>query len=307
RNPLDIALVLSGSFAELRTNHFHSGLDIKTQQKTGLNVYAAAEGYVSRIKVQHYGYGKALYVTHPNGYTTVYGHLQEFAPKIEAYLKAKQYEKESYEIELFPTAEELQIMTDEVIAYSGNTGGSGGPHLHFEIRDQQERPVNPLLFGFEVVDSKPPTVTQVFAYPLNENSSVSISNEPVELRLVPTKNNDYKVAPTTALGKVGLSISSYDQLDFAANKNGLSNLQAFFNGNKKFEIDFFRFSFAESRHINRFIDYDYYKTKRTHLQKVFVEKGNVLSMYKDLDDQGYLTVEDGTSSVYKIRIQDFEG
>ena len=307
RNPLDIALVLSGSFAELRTNHFHSGLDIKTQQKTGLNVYAAAEGYVSRIKVQHYGYGKALYVTHPNGYTTVYGHLQEFAPKIEAYLKAKQYEKESYEIELFPTAEELQIMTDEVIAYSGNTGGSGGPHLHFEIRDQQERPVNPLLFGFEVVDSKPPTVTQVFAYPLNENSSVNNSNERVELRLVPTKNNDYKVAPITALGQIGFSISSYDQLDFAANKNGLSNLQAFFNGNKKFEIDFFRFSFAESRHINRFIDYDYYKTKRTHLQKLFVEKGNVLSMYKDLDDQGYLTVEDGTSSVYKIRIQDFEG
>jgi len=307
RNPLDIALVLSGSFAELRTNHFHSGLDIKTQQKTGLNVYAAAEGYVSRIKVQHYGYGKALYVTHPNGYTTVYGHLQEFAPKIEAYLKAKQYEKESYEIELFPTAEELQIMTDEVIAYSGNTGGSGGPHLHFEIRDPQERPVNPLLFGFEVVDSKPPTVTQVFAYPLNENSSVNNSNERVELRLVPTKNNDYKVAPITALGQIGFSISSYDQLDFAANKNGLSNLQAFFNGNKKFEIDFFRFSFAESRHINRFIDYDYYKTKRTHLQKLFVEKGNVLSMYKDLDDQGYLTVEDGTSSVYKIRIQDFEG
>nr|HLT33752.1 M23 family metallopeptidase [Aquaticitalea sp.] len=307
RNPLEIALVLSGSFAELRTNHFHSGLDIKTQQKTGLNVYAAAEGYVSRIKVQHYGYGKALYVTHPNGYTTVYGHLQEFAPKIEAYLKAKQYEKESYEIELFPTAEELQIMTDEVIAYSGNTGGSGGPHLHFEIRDPQERPVNPLLFGFEVVDSKPPTVTQVFAYPLNENSSVNNSNERVELRLVPTKNNDYKVAPITALGQIGFSISSYDQLDFAANKNGLSNLQAFFNGNKKFEIDFFRFSFAESRHINRFIDYDYYKTKRTHLQKLFVEKGNVLSMYKDLDDQGYLTVEDGTSSVYKIRIQDFEG
>lgn len=307
RSPLDITLILSGSFAELRNNHFHSGLDIKTQQKTGLNVYATAEGYVSRIKIQHYGYGKALYVTHPNGYTTVYGHLERFAPKIEAFLKAKQYEKESYEIELFPTAEELQIMPDEVIAYSGNTGGSSGPHLHFEIRDQQERTINPLLFGLTVKDSKPPTLTSVFAYPKNDKSTVNNSNTRVELRLIPTKNNDYKVEGIKALGEIGFAIGSFDQLDLAANKNGLSNLQSFYNGNKKFEMDFYRFSFDESRHINRFIDYDYYKTKRTHLQKLFVENGNVLSMYKDLDDNGYITVQEGDSSIYKVRIQDFEG
>lgn len=307
RSPLDITLILSGSFAELRSNHFHSGLDIKTQQKTGFNVYAVAEGYVSRIKVQHYGYGKALYVTHPNGYTTVYGHLERFAPKIEAFLKAKQYEKESYEIELFPTVEELQIMTDEVIAYSGNTGGSGGPHLHFEIRDQQERTINPLLFGLSVKDTKPPTLTSVFAYPKDDKSSVNNSNKRVELRLIPTKTNDYKVEGIKAIGEIGFAIGSFDQLDLAANKNGLFNLQSFYNGNKKFEMDFFRFSFDESRHINRFIDYDYYKTKRTHLQKLFVEKGNVLSMYKDLDDNGYITVEDGTSSIYKVLVQDFEG
>ncbi|MCK7590441.1 M23 family metallopeptidase [Subsaxibacter sp. CAU 1640] len=307
RSPLDVTLILSGSFAELRTNHFHSGLDIKTQQRTGLNVYAAAEGYVSRIKIQHYGYGKALYVTHPNGYTTVYGHLQAFAPKIEAYLKAKQYEKESYEIELFPTAEELQIMTDEVIAYSGNTGGSGGPHLHFEIRDQQERTINPLLFGLDVKDSKPPTLTSVFAYPKDDKSTINNSNSRLELRFMPGKNNEYKVESIQASGEIGFSIGSHDQLDLAVNKNGLSNIQTFFNGNKKFEMDFFRFSFDESRHINRFIDYEYYKTKRTHLQKLFVEKGNVLSMFKDLDDDGYITVEEGTSSVYKVRLQDFAG
>ncbi len=307
RSPLDVTLILSGSFAELRTNHFHSGLDIKTQQRTGLNIYAAAEGYVSRIKIQHYGYGKALYITHPNGYTTVYGHLQEFAPRIEAYLKAKQYEKESYEIELLPSPEELQIMSDEIVAYSGNTGGSGGPHLHFEIRDQQERTLNPLLFGLSIKDSKPPSLISVFAYPKDEKSSVNNSNRRVELRLIPTKNNDYKVEGIKAFGDIGFAVGSFDQLDLAANKNGLNNIQSFYNGNKKFEIDFFRFSFAESRHINKYIDYEYYKTKRSHLQKLFVEKGNVLSMYKDLDEDGYIKIEDGDSSIYKVRLQDFAG
>ena len=147
RNPLDVTLVLSGTFAELRSNHFHSGLDIKTQQRTGLKVYAAAEGYVSRIKISHYGYGKALYITHPNGYVTVYAHLEKFAPDIEKIYKAKQYEKETYEIEIFPTPEELTINSDEVVAFSGNSGSSGGPHLHFEIRDNAERPINLCFLG----------------------------------------------------------------------------------------------------------------------------------------------------------------
>ena len=151
-SPLDINLVLSGTFAELRSNHFHSGLDIKTQHREGLNIYAAAKGYVSRIKISHFGYGKALYITHPNGYTTVYAHLKKFAPIIEAYVKQRQYTNESFEIELFPDINSLPINTSDIIAYSGNTGGSGGPHLHFEIRDKQERPMNPMLFGIDIQD-----------------------------------------------------------------------------------------------------------------------------------------------------------
>ncbi len=307
RSPLDITIILSGSFAELRTNHFHSGLDIKTQQKEGKNVYTAAEGYVSRIKIQHYGYGKALYVTHPNGYTTVYGHLQSFSPRIEAYVKAKQYEKESYEIELFPTASELMVATDEIIAYSGNTGGSGGPHLHFEIRDNQERTINPLLFGIPVKDSKPPFVVGVFAYPMDENSFINGNNDRTELRLIPTKTNEYKVEPIEAIGHIGFGIVTYDQQDLASNYNGIDNLQTFYNGNKKFEMDFYRFSFDESRHINRFLDYEYFKTKKSRIQKLFVEKGNPLSMYKDLDDNGYVLVENNSSSIYKVQIKDFKG
>ena len=156
--PLDIPLILSGTFGELRSNHFHSGLDIKTQQREGLNVYASAEGYVSRIKISHWGYGKALYITHPNGYTTVYGHLKKFSPTIEAYVKRHQYEKEKFQIQLFPKEDELKVTKKQVVALSGNSGGSGGPHLHYEIRDANARPTNPMLFGIEIKDTKAPQI-----------------------------------------------------------------------------------------------------------------------------------------------------
>ncbi|GAL00944.1 hypothetical protein JCM19314_170 [Nonlabens ulvanivorans] len=142
KNPLDIELKLSGTFGELRSNHFHSGLDIKTNQRTGLKVYATASGYVSRIKIERYGYGKAIYITHPNGYTSVYAHLDKLSPRIEEYLKKRQYDNETYEIQLFPTDLELRVDQGEVVAFSGNSGGSGGPHLHFEIRDSAARPIN---------------------------------------------------------------------------------------------------------------------------------------------------------------------
>ncbi len=307
RNPLDITLVLSGTFGELRSSHFHSGLDIKTQQKQGLKVYAAAEGYVSRIKISHYGYGKAIYITHPNGYTTVYGHLQKFSDRLEKYIKECQYDKESFEVEVFPSSEELIIAPNEVIAYSGNTGGSGGPHLHFEIRDNQERPMNPMLFGIEAKDSKRPFVSAVFAYPKDENAIINGKNERVPLRLIPQKSGDYEVEKITAFGNIGFGVTSYDKQDLAPNNNGVSNIETFFNGNKSLEIDFKRFSFDESKHIKRLIDYEYYKTKRSRIQKLFIQKNNPLSLYKDAYDDGYIRVEDSTSSVYKIRIRDFEG
>ncbi|WP_299113833.1 M23 family metallopeptidase [uncultured Winogradskyella sp.] len=307
RNPLDITLVLSGTFGELRSSHFHSGLDIKTKQKQGLKVYSAAKGYVSRIKISHYGYGKAIYITHPNGYTTVYGHLQKFSERLEKYIKECQYEKESFEVEVFPSSEELIINSNEVIAYSGNTGGSGGPHLHFEIRDNQERPMNPMLFGINVKDTKQPFVSAVYAYPKDENAIINGKNKRVPLRLIPLKNGDYEVEKITAHGNIGFGITSYDKQDLAPNNNGVSNIQTFFNGNKSLEIDFKRFSFAESKHIKRLIDYEYFKTKRSRIQKLFVEKNNPLSLYKDAYDNGYINIEDSTASVYKIRIRDFNG
>lgn len=304
-NPLDVPLVLAGTFAELRSNHFHSGLDIKTQQRVGINVMAAADGFVSRIKVSHYGYGKALYITHPNGYTTVYAHLQKFAPDIEAFVKKHQYEKESYEIELFPTAGELLVEKGKLVAYSGNSGGSGGPHLHFEIRDNEERPINPMLFGIEIKDSTAPTITSLYAYPIDDDSHINKSNAKQKLRLIPLQNGDYTVENTEAYGNIGIGIETIDRQDLAANKNGVYNIQTFFNGNQNFELDFKRFSFDETKHINQLIDYEHYTTKKKRIQKLF-KKNNPLSIYKSLLNDGVLSIQDSTYSVYKIRVTDYK-
>ena len=305
RNPLDIPIVLAGTFAELRSTHFHGGLDIKTKRKEGFKVYAAAEGYISRIKISHFGYGKAIYITHPNGYTTVYGHLQKLSKRLEDYIKQCQYDKESFEVEVFPHSEELLIEPNEIIAYSGNTGSSGGPHLHFEIRDNEERPMNPLLFGLQVKDTKAPYVTAVYAYPKNKNAIINGKNERTQLRLIPQSTGDYTVEEILAHGEIGFGVTSNDKQDLAPNNNGVSNIQTIFNGNKNFEFDFKRFSFEETKHIKRFVDYNYFKTKKSKIQKLFVEPNNPLSMYKDVQDNGYVLVEDSTATVYKIRIRDY--
>ncbi len=304
-SPLEIPLVLSGTFAELRSTHLHAGLDIKTQQRTGLKVKASAHGFVSRIKISHFGYGKALYITHPNGYTTVYAHLQKFAPEIEAFIKKKQYEKESYEIELFPTAEALPIIKENLIAYSGNTGGSGGPHLHFEIRDNAERPINPMLFGIDIKDTTAPLIKSIYAYPLDDNSFVNKSNTKQKLSLIPLQNGDYVVKNIEAFGTIGFGVETNDRQDLAANSNGVYNIQTFINGRRNFELDFKRFSFTETKHVNGLIDYEHYTTKNKRIQKLF-KKNNPLSIIKPYLNDGFIAIEDSTSSVYKIRVSDYK-
>ena len=306
-SPLDGETILAGTFGELRSNHFHSGLDIKTKQREGLKVYAAASGYVSRIKIAHFGYGKALYITHPNGYTTVYAHLQRFSDKIESFIKKKQYEQESFEVEVFPSNNELILTKGEIIAFSGNTGSSGGPHLHYEIRDNQERPINPLLFGIKVKDTKKPIVKSIYAYPINELSHVNNSNLKQKLRLIPLQNGDYKVEDIKAYGKIGFAINTIDRQDLAANKNGVYKIETALNGMPNFTINFKSFSFDETKHLNRLIDYPHYSEKKERLQKLFLDTNNPLSMYDNLVDDGYIMVYDSIASLYKIKVEDFEG
>ncbi|GAA0872208.1 M23 family metallopeptidase [Gangjinia marincola] len=307
KSPLDVALIPSGTFGELRSNHFHSGIDLKTQGREGLPVYASAEGTVSRIKISHYGYGKALYIKHPNGYSTVYAHLKKFSPEIEAFVKRKQYQKESYEVELFPKPGELYVEQGAVIAYSGNTGGSGGPHLHFEIRDGRSRPMNPMDFGLDVKDSTRPVITGLFAYPQNENSHVNGLNERQELRLIPLKDGNFKTEAIHAMGDVGFGIVSIDRQDLAGNQNGVYRIQTFVNGNQNFQLDFKKFAFSETRHINQLIDYGYYQNNKKRIQKLYVESTNPLSLYQKKINQGIVKLVDSTQCQYAIKVFDYNG
>ncbi|MDA8850048.1 M23 family metallopeptidase [Flavobacteriaceae bacterium] len=306
-SPLDITLVVSGTFAELRSNHFHSGLDLKTKGTEGLSLRTAAAGYVSRIKISRYGYGKALYITHPNGYTTVYAHLQKFSPSIEAYVKKQHYKKESFELELFPKMEDLKVFTKDTIGYSGNTGGSGGPHLHFEIRDKQERPINPMLFGLDIKDTTKPIIYELFGYPFSEASHINGETSRVKIRIIKLPNGQYKSEQITAYGKIGFGIISTDQQDLASNKNGLSFIKTTFNGSKSLEVDFKRFTFNETKHLNRYIDYTYFVETKKRIQKLFIQQNNPLSLLKNHTSQGVVTVKDTTNSIYKVTVSDYKG
>jgi len=307
RNPLEVGLVLSGTFGELRSNHFHSGLDIKTLQQEGLNVLASSGGYVSRIEIQHFGYGKALYIQHPNGYTTVYGHLKKFSPKIEAYIKKQQYAKETYEIELFPEAGVLVVEKGELVAFSGNTGGSGGPHLHFEIRDGQQRPMNPRLFGIDIKDTQAPTINSLFAYSLGEDSNVNGSAQQQRIRLIPLADGSFKTEPINACGNIGFGISTTDKQDGASNNNGVYKIETSLNGDPVFELNFDRFSFAESRHLNQLIDYKYFSKNNSRITKLFLQPNNPLSVYNNVINEGKLNVRDSLTYLYNIKVLDFEG
>lgn len=305
-NPVKIPLVLSGTFGELRSNHFHSGLDIKTQQKVGIEIHAAASGYVSRIKISNYGYGKALYIQHPNGYTSVYAHLQKFSPKIEAYVKKQQYKKERYTIELFPSAEVLPVTQDEIVAYSGNSGGSSGPHLHFEIRNGKQEPMNPMLFGIDIKDTRKPAVNNVWLYPLDEHSHINGKNVPYRLQLL---NNAKRISKkVTACGRIGIGVNTYDKQDAAYNKNGYYAISTTLNGNPNFKISMDRFSFSETRYINQLIDYKYFRKNRSRITKLFVDHNNPLSVHHvKTEGNGILEINDGFTYNSKIYIEDVKG
>ncbi len=304
--PLDIPLVVSGTFGELRSNHFHSGLDMKTQGEEGLNIYATASGRVSRIKVSHGGYGKAIYIVHPNGYTSVYAHLSKFSPEIEAFVKERQYAKESYEIELFPKSSSLMVTKGDIIAFSGNTGGSSGPHLHFEIRDSKSRPMNPLSFGLDVQDTKKPIINSLWAYSLDKNAHVNGSQEPFKLKLTQREDGTFKAENINAHGNVGFGVSTIDKQDLANNKNGIYEISTEVNGQENLKLVMNRFSFSETRYVNRLIDYTYFKRNRSRISKLFVEQNNPLTVFKKKMNNGFIKIEDSLSYNYKISIKDFK-
>ncbi|MGV3697537.1 M23 family metallopeptidase [Flavobacterium sp.] len=308
RPPLDIPLQLSGNFGELRPNHFHSGFDLKTQKKEGFHVYAAADGYVSRIKISEVGYGKAIYITHPNGFTTVYGHLQSGFGGVEQLIKKEQYKAKSYVIDVSLGNNDLIVKKGEVIAVSGNTGGSDGPHLHFEIRDtQSEKIINPMYFGFDAVlfDSKRPAINSLVVYPLEGNSVVNESKRPVTVNLSLQDDGSYLAEKVSVTGKIGFGITAVDFDDVSWNTNGVFRIQAYLNGKAHFGYQFDTFSFDETRYVNALIDYERYKKLGQRVQRLFMKNPYPLSIIKSGDENGIISISNNITQSYRIEVADF--
>ncbi|MBP6556775.1 MAG: M23 family metallopeptidase [Flavobacterium sp.] len=308
RSPLDIQLQLSGNFGELRPNHFHSGFDFKTQKKEGLTVYAVADGYVSRIKIAENGYGKAIYITHPNGYTSVYGHLQSGFGEVEKLIISEQYKAKSYEIDVNFSPNDLLVKKNDIIAISGNTGGSDGPHLHFEIRDtQSEKIINPMYFGFdtELKDSKRPILNNLMVYPLDNNSVVNQSKRPIAVSISQQTDGSYLAEKVIVSGKIGFGITTIDYDDVSWNANGIFRVQTSLNGKTDFRYQFDTFSFDETRYVNALIDYGRYKKTGQRVQKLFAENLYPLSIIQNGNTNGIISVTSNVNQNYKIEIADF--
>lgn len=308
RSPLDIPIQLSGNFGELRPNHFHAGFDLKTNQKEGLNVYAAADGYVSRIKISSGGYGKAIYITHANGYTTVYGHLQKATGAIEKKIIELQYAEKSYEIEAFFKPGEIPVKKSDIIAISGNTGGSEGPHLHFEFRDNKtEKIINPLFFGLEIKDTKKPIVSSLMVYPIVAESSVNQSKRPVALNLSLQQDGTYVSEKVSAKGKIGFGIVASDFDDVSYNPNGVYKTQLTNNGKDVFGYEFDEMVFDEGRYVNAFIDYERYKKMHNRVQKLFMKDKYGFSNIKSNVNNGIIEVAPNYIDSVRIEVSDYKG
>jgi len=309
-SPLAIPLVLAGTFGELRSNHFHAGIDIKTKGVEGFPVLAIDSGYVSRIKTRPGGYGKALYLTHYNGYVSVYAHLQGFQQDIASYLLTKQYHKQLFSVDLFPDLELFKFYKGDTIAWTGNSGGSTAPHLHFEIRDvNTQETINPLLFGFKVKDTTPPTLRNLHVYPLANNSSINGSYDTLRIPIRKVSARKYRIDSTAFVvnGTIGFGLDVFDRLDNAPNKNGVYSIEFFVDSNLVYKHKMERISFSETRYINSFMDYHAKKNYSLRPQKSFKDPNNELSVYEFLENDGYLEFADSKEHEAYYLIKDTKG
>jgi len=301
-SPVTHKILLSGTFGELRPNHLHAGIDIKAiYGKTGEPILAAAEGFISRINVKSGGYGRAIYMDHPNGYTTVYAHLQKFSPAVEAYIKKEQYARKQFEITVYPDSTQFNFAKGDKIGTLGLSGRSFGPHLHFEIRDTNtEEPINPLLFGIHIEDKLKPLVQGIKVYELNEHKETIQEKK----FWVKKKASSYKLDKDTlyiSSWRAGFGIETYDQMNGAPNKNGVYTLDLLVDDSLIYSFNMERFSFDETRYINAHLDYKERISNRDYFNRCFRLPGNKLSIYEKVLEDGIVQL-----SLYKAKKIRFE-
>lgn len=303
-NPLALPLAISGSFGEIRTDHFHSGVDFRTAGKIGYRIYASEKGFVSRIKVSPVGFGKTIYIEHPNGLTTVYAHLEGFGEKIAKYVEREQYAQKSFEIELFPKRDEITVEKGEVIAFSGNSGTSGGPHLHYEVRHTASQvPMAPLSFfpNWKNADTSAPTVKAVYLYQIDSIGYLMDSLNRTSLKFLRYKNT-YKVSDTIfAHGRIGFGVEAFDFINENSNRCSFHQITQTVNSQLNYTLNLDSFSFAETKYVNSVIDYRAKILANDEVIKLWVDTNNKFSGLRTDKSRGFIDIE--ANKAYKISIK----
>ena len=303
RSPVDIDIKLSGNFGELRGSHFHTGIDIKTKGTIGHNIYAIADGYVSRIKVSPVGYGNALYIRHDNGYTSVYGHLDRFNIQIEQYVITEQYLIKKFAVNLYPEANEIRVKKGDVIGLSGNSGGSMGPHLHFEIRDtKSEKPLNPLFWDMGIPDNIPPRFHKLILNPLSDKALINGKHERAIFDLE-RNQSVYFVKDKSVISvsdTIGVLAYVNDYLNNTYNRCGVFELKMLVDGELYYYLKMDDLSFAENRYIMSHIDYGLKIDTKIKAHKCYVDEGNHFGAYQFVKKDGRLFLKPGQRKNVKI-------
>jgi hypothetical protein len=309
RYPLDLPPGTAGSFGELRPNHFHSGLDFKTNGRTGYPVHAVYDGYISRLRVQFGGFGNAIYITHPNGYTTVYGHIERFKPELEQLVRNMQYQQQSFEVDFNLPPLQVPVCKDEVVAWSGNAGASAGPHLHFEIRDTQtEQTINPQLFGLTLTDHVPPTLGTICVYHLGE--APFSEKTPRQFLAVAGAAGHYRLKKPQVInvsGETGFGITATDMNSTSFNHNGIYSIELKLDGTTVYTFAAEHFAFDQTHAINAYIDYPTFLSSHRFIQKCFILSGSKISLYPQSVNRGVMNFNDDAVHEVEYVVKDIAG